>query len=53
MNKRQLIAALVTTLSFDGKIATAETELLRVICLTLHCPMPPLLETFVPEVLSK
>ena len=42
--KRQLIAGLVRTLNFDGKIATTEAELLRVICLTLHCPPPPLLE---------
>ena len=47
--KRQLIGALLTTLSFDGKVATSEAELLRVICLTLHCPLPPLLETYASE----
>jgi Zn-dependent protease with chaperone function len=41
--KHQLIAALVTTLNFDGQIEAAEAELLRVICLRLHCPLPPLL----------
>jgi Zn-dependent protease with chaperone function len=41
--KRQLLTGLVTTLNYDGKIAVAEAELLRVICLSLHCPLPPLL----------
>ena len=48
--KRQLLAGLLATSSFDGKVATSEAELLRVICLTLHCPLPPLLETFASEV---
>ncbi len=42
--KRQLLTGLVTTLNYDGKIAVAEAELLRVICLSLHCPLPPLLD---------
>jgi Zn-dependent protease with chaperone function len=43
--KRQLIFALTTTMQFDGQIHPAEAELLRAICLSLQCPLPPLLES--------
>jgi xanthine dehydrogenase molybdopterin-binding subunit B len=28
----------------DGRITVAETELLRAVCASLHCPLPLLLE---------
>ena len=41
--KETLVLALATTVGHDGQIATAEAELLRLICTLLHCPLPPLL----------
>jgi len=38
-----LIDALLATLNHDGRITVAEAELLRVVCASLHCPLPPLL----------
>ena len=39
--KEALIEALTATLSHDGQITLAELELLRAICASIHCPMPP------------
>ncbi|MBI2398049.1 MAG: M48 family metallopeptidase [Xanthomonadales bacterium] len=41
--KQLLIEAMVTSISHDGRITVAESELLRVACAALHCPLPPLL----------
>jgi len=41
--KQMLIAALVRTVSEDGRLSVEEGELLRAICASLHCPLPPLL----------
>ena len=41
--KQMLIEAMVATISHDGRIAVAESELLRVACAALHCPLPPML----------
>lgn len=41
--KELVIAGLVRALSADGAITVAESELLRMICARLHCPLPPLL----------
>lgn len=41
LDKQALISALVLTISHDGKVTTQEAELLRAICATLHCPLPP------------
>jgi hypothetical protein len=38
-----LVEAITATISHDGGIAVAESELLRTICSTLHCPLPPVL----------
>jgi hypothetical protein len=38
-----LVEALLTVMNHDGQVTVAEAELLRVICATLHCPLPPLL----------
>jgi Zn-dependent protease with chaperone function len=40
--KRQLVEALAATVSQDGKVTVVEAELLRAVCETLHCPLPPL-----------
>ena len=41
--KELLIQGLVKTMSHDGKISVAESELLRTACAALHCPLPPVL----------
>jgi hypothetical protein len=41
--KEVLVEAIAATISHDGRIAIAEAELLRAICGTLHCPLPPML----------
>jgi Zn-dependent protease with chaperone function len=41
LDKEALISALVLTISHDGKVTSHEAELLRAICATLHCPLPP------------
>jgi Zn-dependent protease with chaperone function len=41
LDKQALISALVLTIAYDGKVTPQEAELLRAICATLHCPLPP------------
>ncbi|MDO9048799.1 MAG: M48 family metallopeptidase [Methylobacter sp.] len=41
LDKQALVSALVLTISHDGKVTSHEAELLRAICATLHCPLPP------------
>lgn len=41
LDKQALVYALVLTISHDGKVSSDEAELLRAICATLHCPLPP------------
>jgi Zn-dependent protease with chaperone function len=40
--RRSIIEALTVTALHDGRITVAESELLRVVCATLDCPLPPL-----------
>lgn len=40
--KEMLIAAIVRTISHDGKLTAGEAELLRATCASIHCPLPPL-----------
>ncbi|GFE78989.1 Zn-dependent protease [Steroidobacter agaridevorans] len=40
--KEQLVEALVKTVTHDQKLTLGEAELLRAICATVHCPLPPL-----------
>lgn len=40
--KEQLIEALVKTVTHDQRLTLGEAELLRAVCATLHCPLPPL-----------
>lgn len=39
--KRELLRALGTTCSHDARLAPAETDLLRAVAASLHCPLPP------------
>ena len=41
-DKKRLVAALVATVTHAGRVAPAEAELVRVICATLHVPLPAL-----------
>lgn len=40
--KQELVGALVSTVAHDRVLTAEENELLRVICGSLHCPLPPL-----------
>jgi hypothetical protein len=44
LGKELLIEGLVTSISHDGVVSVAESELLRTVCASLHCPLPPMLE---------
>ncbi len=41
--KEQLIEALLKTVTHDETLTLGESELLRAVCATLHCPLPPLI----------
>ncbi|HET9818231.1 MAG TPA: M48 family metallopeptidase [Rhodanobacteraceae bacterium] len=41
--KQLVVRALTRAIAADGKVAVAESELLRVVCAELGCPLPPLL----------
>ncbi len=41
--KQMLVEAMVTSISTDGHVAVGEAEMLRVVCASLHCPLPPML----------
>jgi Zn-dependent protease with chaperone function len=47
--KRQVVAACVACVQADQQVTVREGELLRAVCATLDCPLPPL----VPDVISK
>jgi hypothetical protein len=40
--KQQLLHAMVVTITHDGKVISAEMELLRAVCASLHIPLPML-----------
>ena len=42
--EQALVEGITATISHDGRINVAESELLRTICGVLHCPLPPMLE---------
>jgi Zn-dependent protease with chaperone function len=42
--KQVLVEAVTATVSHDGRVSVAESELLRTLCGVLHCPLPPMLE---------
>jgi hypothetical protein len=41
--KQLTVRALTRAIAEDGKVTVAESELLRVVCAALGCPLPPLL----------
>ncbi|MCJ0825729.1 M48 family metallopeptidase [Luteimonas sp. 50] len=42
--RQALVEGITATISHDGRVNVAESELLRTICGVLHCPLPPMLE---------
>lgn len=40
--RERIVAALSATAAFDGRLAVAEAELLRAVCASLDCPLPPI-----------
>jgi len=42
--KELLLRGLTAAISADGKVSVSEAELLRTICASLHCPLPPQLD---------
>ena len=44
VGKELLLEGLVAAIGHDGRLTVAEAELLRVVCASLHCPLPPMLE---------
>jgi len=42
--KEMLIQSLVSAIQADGVVTSEEAELVRVICASLHCPLPPQVE---------
>lgn len=40
--KKSLLQAVSNTISHDGKLTLSEAEMLRAICASLDCPLPPL-----------
>ena len=41
VGKEMLILGLISAIRADGVVTAVEAELLRVICASLHCPVPP------------
>jgi Zn-dependent protease with chaperone function len=44
VDKMLVVRGLTAAVSADGEVTVEEAELLRVICASLHCPLPPLLQ---------
>jgi len=42
IGKEQLVEAMVATVTHDQQLTIGEAELLRAVCASLHCPLPPL-----------
>jgi Zn-dependent protease with chaperone function len=40
--KEQLVEAMLATVTHDQQLTMGEAELLRAVCASLHCPLPPL-----------
>ena len=43
-DKQRLVGAVATIVTHDGTLELAEAELLRAICGSLHCPLPPFVD---------
>ncbi len=44
LGKELLIEGVVAAISHDGRVSIAESELLRTVCASLHCPLPPMFD---------
>jgi hypothetical protein len=44
VGKELLVEGIVAAIGSDTQVSVAEAELLRVVCASLHCPLPPMLE---------
>jgi Zn-dependent protease with chaperone function len=42
VGKEQLVEAMLATVTHDSRLTLGEAELLRAVCASLHCPLPPL-----------
>ena len=42
-SKRRVLEGLAAVIAYDGRVNVTEAELLRVVCASLDCPLPPLL----------
>jgi hypothetical protein len=42
-SQQRLVAAISRCIAHDGRLSLREAELLRAICATLNCPLPPVL----------
>lgn len=42
--KELVVRGLTRAIRDDGQVTVAESELLRVVCAALHCPLPPMLQ---------
>ncbi|MEO5565538.1 MAG: hypothetical protein ABIR05_02590 [Luteimonas sp.] len=42
--RQALVEGIVATIAHDNRITVAESELMRTICATFGCPLPPMLE---------
>lgn len=47
-SRSSLISAISAVVLFDGNITVTETELVRAICASLDCPLPPILSKSTP-----
>ena len=50
--KQALLSALIACTFFDETVHASESELLRVVCARLNCPMPPILMTNATETVA-
>ena len=42
--RKSMLQAVSNTITHDGKLTLREAELLRAICASLDCPLPPILQ---------
>jgi hypothetical protein len=51
--KARLVESLAVVISHDGALSVAEAEMLRAICGSLHCPLPPFVEDEAPGAITR
>ena len=47
--RKSLVEAVAKTIAYDDRLTLREAELLRTICATLDCPLPPVISMHTPE----